>query len=67
MEDESSESKGTVRLDLDELYGQTVILVGKEEADKLWSEHRLDSEENWPGKWATAMELVEGLKGEQPD
>ena len=52
----------TVRLDLDGLYKEAVGLVGKEQTDRLWAEHRLDVEEKWPGKWAKAWEIVENLR-----
>jgi hypothetical protein len=48
-----------------QLYAQALDLVGQEQADRLWSEKRLDSEEHWPGKWATAAELVERLRSAQ--
>lgn len=63
MGSESPENeKMTVRLDMDELYRQAVELVGQEQADRLWKENRLDSQEKWPGKWAVAMEIVERLR-----
>lgn len=54
--------KMTLRLDMDELYRQAVELVGREEADRLWQENRLDTQEKWAGKWAVAMEIVERLR-----
>ena len=47
---------------MDELRREAVELVGEDEAARLWSEHKLDSSEKWPGKWATAMELLQGLR-----
>jgi hypothetical protein len=52
----------TVRLDLDGLYKEAVELVGQQEADRLWAEHRLDVEEKWAGKWAKAWEIVQNLR-----
>ena len=57
-----ADDKRTVRLDMKALYAEAVELVGQEEADRLWAENRLDSEENWPGKWAKAMEVVDDLR-----
>ena len=57
-----NEEKRTVRLDMDELYREAVDLVGQAEADRLWKENRLDSEDKWPGKWAMAMEIIEQLR-----
>ena len=59
--------KHTVRLDMDELYRQAVELVGQEAADKIWKENRLDSEDNWPGKWAVAMEVIGRLREASAD
>ncbi len=59
---QGDEDKSTIRLDMDELYRQAVELVGQAEADRLWSENRLDSEDKWPGQWAKAMEIVEELR-----
>jgi len=61
------DDKHTVRLDMDELYRQAVELVGQPTADKLWSENRLDSDDNWPGKWAVAMELIGRLREASAD
>ena len=44
------------------LRSEAVGLVGEEEADRLWKENRLDSEDNWAGKWAKAMEIVQKLR-----
>ncbi len=59
---EKSEGGRTVRLDLQELYQEAIQLVGQEDADRIWSENRLDSEEKWSGKWAKAMEIIEMLR-----
>lgn len=64
MAEMPDQERRTVRLDMDELRREAVELVGNSEAERLWSEHNLDSEEKWPGKWAKAMELVEGLRAE---
>ncbi|HEY4667686.1 MAG TPA: hypothetical protein VIH26_10330 [Anaerolineales bacterium] len=61
------DDKHTVRLDMDELYRQAVELVGQQTADKLWKENRLDSEDNWPGKWAVAMEVIGRLREASAD
>ncbi len=61
------DQKHTVRLDMDELYRQAVELVGQQEADKLWQKNRLDSEDNWPGKWAVAMEIIGRLREASAD
>lgn len=64
--DEASNDEGrTVRLSMAQLYAQAVEIVGQRQADRLWYEKRLDSEHHWPGKWATAAELVEQLRQEQ--
>ncbi|MEE9215889.1 MAG: hypothetical protein V3U32_00495 [Anaerolineales bacterium] len=57
----------TVQLNMGALYSEVVELVGKEEAGRLWKENRLDSEDNWPGKWAKAMEVVEKLRASKSD
>jgi hypothetical protein len=31
-------------------------------SDRLWKENGLDSEDNWAGKWAKAMEVVQNLR-----
>ena len=62
MTADQPEDKGTVRLDMDALFSEAVELAGQERAEQLWNENRLDSEENWPGKWAKAMEVVENLR-----
>lgn len=67
MGDNTPEERGTVRLDMDALYEEAVELVGQEEADRLWSENRLDSDESWPGQWATAMEIIERLRATMAD
>lgn len=56
------QERRTVRLDMGQLYREAVELVGESEAAKLWSKHKLDSGEKWPGKWAMAMELIEQLR-----
>ncbi|GMR11409.1 MAG: hypothetical protein BMS9Abin28_2240 [Anaerolineae bacterium] len=61
------EDRRTVQLNMDALYGEAVERVGQEEADRLWKDNRLDSEESWPGKWAKAMELVENLRSKSAD
>ncbi|MFV1860096.1 MAG: hypothetical protein ACC647_12195 [Anaerolineales bacterium] len=61
------EDQKTVQLNMGALYGEAVELVGQEEADRLWKDNRLDSEESWPGKWAKAMELVENLRSKRAD
>lgn len=67
MSDVSSNDGRTVSLDMDHLYQEAVELVGETEAIRLWEENRLDSKEKWPGKWATAMEIIERLRGEMSD
>jgi len=62
---DQSEDRRTVQLNMGVLYSEAVELVGEEEADRLWRDNRLDSEENWPGKWAKAMEVVESLRADQ--
>lgn len=62
MGEDPGDDKRTVRLDMNALYAETVELVGQEEADRIWHENRLDSEDNWPGKWAKAMEVVDALR-----
>jgi hypothetical protein len=52
----------TVQLNMAALHSEAVELAGEEEAGRLWKENRLDSEDNWPGKWATAMEVVQKLR-----
>ena len=47
---------------MEALYQEAIELVGQEQADQLWAENRLDSEDEWPGKWAKAMEVIEGLR-----
>ncbi len=61
-DEEAPKGPGTVRLDLEGLYQEAVRLVGQEEADRLWAENRLDTEEKWAGKWAKAWEIVENLR-----
>ncbi len=62
-----NEDGATVQLNMGALRGEAVELVGEEEADRLWKENRLDSEDNWPGKWAKAMEIVENLRSTKSD
>jgi hypothetical protein len=50
-----------------ELYRQAVELVGQQTADKLWTDNRLDTEDNWPGKWAVAMEVIGRLREASAD
>jgi hypothetical protein len=50
-----------------ELYRQAVELVGQQTADKLWKDNRLDTEDNWPGKWAVAMEVIGRLREASAD
>jgi hypothetical protein len=66
MGEAANDDGRTVRLSMAQLYAQAVDMVGQRQADRLWYENRLDSEEHWPGKWATAAELVERLRSEQP-
>ena len=67
MGEDPPENKGTVRLDMDTLYREAVDLAGQKEADRLWNENRLNNEDEWPGKWATAMEIVERLRATAAD
>ena len=62
MGDSPYKEQRTVRLDMKQLYRQAIELAGQEQADRLWAESRLDSDEEWSGKWATAMEIVERLR-----
>jgi len=62
-----NEDGATVQLNMGALRSEAVELVGEEEADRLWKENRLDSEDNWPGKWAKAMEIVENLRSTKSD
>jgi hypothetical protein len=52
----------TVQLNMAALRSEAVELAGEEEADRLWKENGLDSEDNWAGKWAKAMEVVQNLR-----
>lgn len=52
----------TVTLDMNQLFVEAVELAGEERASELWIEYRLDSEDNWPGKWAKAMEVIQRLR-----
>ncbi len=61
------EDRHTVQLNMGTLYSEAVELVGQEEADRLWKNNRLDSDESWPGKWAKAMELIENLRSSTAD
>ena len=61
---DQAEDGRTVQLNMGALHSEVVELVGEEEADRLWKENRLDSKDNWPGKWAKAMEVVERLREE---
>lgn len=67
MGESAPEERRTVRLDMQTRYEEAIGLVGQEEADKLWEENRLSSEESWPGKWATAMEIIERLRATAAD
>ena len=67
MDEDPPENKGTVRLDMDALYREAVDIAGREEADRLWDENRLNSKDEWPGKWATAMEILERLRATMAD
>ena len=58
---EQNEDGRTVQLNMAALRSEAVELAGEEEADRLWEENRLDSEDNWAGKWAKAMEVVQNL------
>ncbi len=62
-----NEDGRTVQLNMGALRSEAVELVGEEEADRLWKENRLDSEDNWPGKWEKAMEIVENLRSTKSD
>jgi hypothetical protein len=62
---DQNEDGRTVQLNMGALYAEVVELVGEEEADRMWKENRLDSDDNWPGKWAKAMEVVETLRAEK--
>jgi hypothetical protein len=62
---DQNEDGRTVQLNMGALYAEAVELVGEEEADRMWKENRLDSDDNWPGKWAKAMEVVETLRAEK--
>jgi hypothetical protein len=62
MDEMSDTEKRTVRLDMDQLFSEARELVGDAEASRLWTENNLDSAENWPGKWATAMEIIQKLR-----
>lgn len=62
MGETPDQERGTVRLDMDQMYREAVKLVGETKAAALWSDHNLDSGENWPGRWAKAMEIVQGLR-----
>jgi hypothetical protein len=62
---DQNEDGRTVQLNMGALYAEMVELVGEEEADRMWKENRLDSDDNWPGKWAKAMEVVETLRAEK--
>lgn len=64
MGEQPDEELRTVRLDMKQLYKEATELIGEAAAAELWSEHNLDSEEKWPGKWAKAMELVQQLRAE---
>lgn len=57
----------TVQLNMSSLHSEAVELAGEEEAGRLWKENRLDSKDNWPGKWATAMEVVQKLRDTKND
>ncbi len=59
---DQNEDGRTVQLNMATLRSEAVELAGEEEADRLWKENRLDSEDNWPGKWATAMEVVQKMR-----
>ncbi len=59
---EQQNDRGTVQLNMGELYNEVAELVGEEEAARLWKENGLDTGEHWPGKWAKAMEVVDGLR-----
>lgn len=62
MDEMPDKEKRTVRLDMDQLFSEAVELVGEAEAARLWTENKLDSGEKWPGKWATAMEIIQKLR-----
>lgn len=57
--------RGTIQLNMDALYGEVVELAGEEEAARIWKDNGLDTGEHWPGKWAKAMEVVDGLRAAQ--
>jgi len=59
---DQNEDGRTVQLSLAALRSEAVELAGEEEADRLWKENRLDREDNWAGKWAKAMEVVQKLR-----
>ncbi len=59
---DQNEDGRTVQLNMAALRSEAVELAGEEEADRLWKENRLDSEDNWPGKWAAAMEVVQKMR-----
>jgi hypothetical protein len=60
---EQNQDGRTVQLNMAALRSEAADLAGEEEADRLWKENRLDSEDNWAGKWAKAMEIVQNLRG----
>ncbi len=62
MASNQNEDGRTVQLNMGALRSEAAELVGEEEADRLWKENRLDSEDNWAGKWAKAMEVVQKLR-----
>ncbi len=64
MAADQNEDGRTVQLNMGALRSEAVELAGEQEADRLWKESRLDSEDNWAGKWAKAMEVVQKLREE---
>ncbi|MFQ5941954.1 MAG: hypothetical protein ACE5JF_00195 [Anaerolineales bacterium] len=67
MAPDQPDDKRTVQLNMGALYSEAVELAGQDQADRLWKDNHLDSEENWPGKWAKAMEVLENLRATMGD
>ena len=62
MTENQNDDGRTVQLNMGALRSEAAELVGEEEAARLWNENRLDSEDNWAGKWAKATEIVQKLR-----